>query len=91
MREFKVIVDGEEKKANMVTRIYAEELGLEYVYYYIIEDDDSDGTQKSLMTSRIKTDEEGFDEIIPIESEEERKLAFKIFQDTYKDADKLSD
>lgn len=91
MKEFKVIVDGLQKTAQMVTRISVEELDLEYIYYYIKEDSDNESTQKVLLASRIKTDEEGFDEIIPIESEEERKLAFKIFQDTYKDAEKLSD
>lgn len=87
MKEFKIIIDGEEKNAELVTRLYVDELGLEYIYYYIKEDDDSSDTEKILLVSGIETDENGLDKIIPIETEEERKLAFKIFSDTYKDID----
>ena len=53
MKEFKIIVDGEEKTAELVTRLYSEELGLEYIYYYIKEENDNDDTEKELYASRI--------------------------------------
>lgn len=87
MKEFKLIIDGEEKVANMVTRIYANQIGLEYIYYYIKEEDDNEGTQKTLLASRINTLDDGSDEITAIESEEERELAFKLFKDSYKYAE----
>lgn len=91
MKEFKLIIDGKEKVAHMITRISSDELGLEYIYYYIEENGDTEGTQKTVLASRIKSTEDGFDDITEIQTEEERELAFKLFKDTYKNAESLGE
>ena len=40
MKEFKIIVDGVEKTAEVVTKLDISDIGLSYVYYYIKEDND---------------------------------------------------
>ena len=69
MKEFKIIVDGEEKTAELVTRLYSEELGLEYIYYYIKEENDNDYTEKELYASRIISEDYEHDKIIQITNE----------------------
>lgn len=83
MKEFKIIVDGEEKTAELVTRLYSEELGLEYIYYYIKEENDNDDTEKELYASRIISEDDEHDKIIPITNGNENKIAFKMFSTMY--------
>lgn len=83
MKEFKIMVDGEEKTAELVTRLYSEELGLEYIYYYIKEENDNDDTEKELYASRIISEDDEHDKIIPITNEDENKIAFKMFSTMY--------
>lgn len=82
--EFRINVDGEEKVAKLVTRLYCDEIGLEYIYYYIKEENDDDNIEKELLTARIETDKDGVDDIIPVTTQVEKNLAFKIYADTYK-------
>lgn len=84
VKEFNLIIDGEEKNVELLTVIKIEELDLEFGYCYIKEENDTDSTQKELYTFKVEKDEEGKDLIVPIEDEEERQLAFEIFSDYYK-------
>lgn len=84
MNEFKVNIDGIDKIAHIVTRLAIKGSGVEYIYYNVDgEKDENDDL--FLFVSRVEVDDDGNDEIIEIEDDEEKKLAFDIFQNTYKE------
>ena len=83
MKEFKIIVDGVEKTAEVVTKLDTN-IGISYVYYYIKEDNDTEETEKELLASIVVPDGDNNEKIIGIESEEEKKFAFQIYSDYYK-------
>ena len=84
MKEFKIIVDGVEKTAEVVTKLDISDIGLSYVYYYIKEDNDTEETEKELLASIVVPDGDEHEKIIGIQSEEEKKFAFQIYSDYYK-------
>lgn len=43
MQEFEVIIDGEKKTAQIVSRLELEKTGIEYIYYYIDDEIDQNG------------------------------------------------
>lgn len=83
LKYFELNIDGEIKKCKLVTSLALEEIGLNYAYFYVVEEDDNDDTEKQLFAFRIEKDENGKDIIIPIDTDEERNLAFKVYSDAY--------
>lgn len=82
MEEIKVLIDGEEKLIHVVARLELSDTGIEYIYYYIKEENDTDDTQKYLIASRVENDGE-YDTLYDIEDEEERKIVFDAFTTVY--------
>lgn len=82
MEELKVFIDGEEKLVRIVARLAIGAKGLEYVYYYVIDENDTDETEKYLMASRVENDGE-YDTFYDIEDEEEKKAVFEAFTTVY--------
>ena len=88
MSDFLVNIDGIDKTAHIVTRLEVTGTGVEYIYYNVDGEKDENG-DLYLFTSRVKSNEDGTDEIIEIENEDEKKIAFEkqlnaIFYMTYK-------
>lgn len=75
---FKVILDGVECEAEEVGRIEEENMGVQFIYYYIVDENDKDDDEKLLYASII---DDG--QIIPITNEPVKKLAFKAFSEVY--------
>ena len=80
----KVNIDGIDKTAHIVTRLEVTGTGVEYIYYNVDGEKDENG-DLYLFTSRVKSNEDGTDEIIEIENEDEKKIAFEIFSKAYKE------
>ena len=78
MSDFLVNIDGIDKTAHIVTRLEVTGTGVEYIYYNVDGEKDENG-DLYLFTSRVKSNEDGTDEIIEIENEDEKKIAFEIF------------
>ncbi len=83
MNEFSINVDGVDKIAHVVTRLEVDGTGIEYIYYHVDGEKDSSG-DNYLFSGRVDIDDDGEEEIIEIESEEEKKIAFELFANTYK-------
>lgn len=83
MNEFMVNLNGIDKIAHILTRLEVIETGIEYIYYNVDGEKDENG-DLYLFTSRVKSNEDGTDEIIEIENEDEKKIAFEIFSKAYK-------
>lgn len=81
--EFEIIVDGEKKTAQEVTRLTPRELGITFVYFYLKGDNDNTETEKELYAARVVPDGENYEKIVPIRTEDEKKLAYEIFSDMY--------
>ena len=84
MSDFLVNIDGIDKAAHIVTRLEVTGTGVEYIYYNVDGEKDENG-DLYLFTSRVKSNEDGTDEIIEIENEDEKKIAFEIFSKAYKE------
>lgn len=84
MNEFLVNINGIDKTAHIVTRLEIKGTGIEYIYYNVDDEKDENG-DLYLFTSRVKSNDDGTDEIIDIENEEEKKIAFEIFSKAYKE------
>ena len=84
MSDFLVNIDGIDKTAHIVTRLEVTGTGVEYIYYNVDGVNDENG-DLYLFTSRVKSNEDGTDEIIEIENEDEKKIAFEIFSKAYKE------
>ena len=84
MSDFFVNIDWIDKTAHIVTRLEVTGTGVEYIYYNVDGEKDENG-DLYLFTSRVKSNEDGTDEIIEIENEDEKKIAFEIFSKAYKE------
>lgn len=84
MSDFLVNIDGIDKTAHIVTRLEVIGTGIEYIYYNVDGEKDENG-DLYLFASRVKSNEDGTDEIIEIENEDEKKIAFEIFSKAYKE------
>lgn len=83
MEEFEININGVDKVAHIVTRLELPNTGIEYIYYNIDGEKNING-EYLLFASRIKKNEKGIEEIIEIDNDEEKKLAFEIFSRTFK-------
>lgn len=81
--EFEIIIDGEKKIAQEVTRLTPRELGITFVYFYLKGNNDNTETEKELYAARVVPDGENYEKIVPIRTEDEKKLAYEIFSDMY--------
>ena len=81
MNEFKININGVDKIAHIVTRLELENTGIEYIYYNV---DD----EYLLFASRIEKNENGAEEIIELDNDEEKRIAFELFSHVYKDIQK---
>ncbi|MBO6145650.1 MAG: DUF1292 domain-containing protein [Bacilli bacterium] len=82
MEETKILVNGEEKTIQLVARLEIGNEGAEYIYYYIVDDNDTEDTEKLLFASRVENDGE-YDTFYDIEDEEEKKAVFEAFTTAY--------
>ena len=78
MGEFEININGIDKIAHIVTRLELENTDIEYIYYNV-DGEKNTNNDYLLFSSRIKVNEDGTEEIIEIENEEEKKIAFDIF------------
>ena len=83
MNEFEININGVDKVAHLVTRLELPNTGIEYIYYNVDGEKNING-EYLLFASRIKTNEKGMEEIIEIDNDEEKKIAFEIFSRTFK-------
>ena len=84
MNEFEININGVDKIAHIVTRLELENTGIEYVYYNI-DDEKNENDNYLLFASRIEVNDDGTEEIIEIENEEEKEVAFELFSHTFKE------
>ncbi len=82
-----VSIDGKDKVANIITRLELEDTGIEYIYYYLDDELDQNG-DNYLFSARVETDDDGNEEVIEIQDEEEKQIAFELFSNTYKNIEK---
>lgn len=82
MEETKVLINGEEKTIQLVARLEIGNEGAEYIYYYTVDENDTDETEKMLYASRVENDGE-YDTFYDIEDEEEKKAVFEAFTTVY--------
>lgn len=83
MSEFEVNINGVDRIAHVVARLKNPETKIEYIYYNVDDAKDEKGNYL-LFASKIKINEDGIDEIIEIENEKEKEIAFNMFSLTYK-------
>lgn len=83
MGEFEININGIDKTAHIVIRLEVEDTGIEYVYY-TVDDEKSENDDYLLFASRIEVNDDGTEEIIEIENEEEKKIAFELFSTAFK-------
>lgn len=82
MGEFEININGIDKMAHIVTRLELENTDIEYIYYNVDGEKNTDGDYL-LFASRVKVNEDGTEEIIEIENEEEKKIAFELFSTAF--------
>ena len=87
MSEFEININGIDKIAHIVTRLELENTGIEYIYYNVDDEKNDDG-EYLLFASRIENNEDGQEEIIELENEEEKRIAFELFSHVYKNIQK---
>lgn len=73
--------NGSKKEATFITRVKPENKDIEYIYYFISDEDNSNNV--SIYASKIIT-QENRNIMKDLENEEERQEAYKIFSETYK-------
>lgn len=83
MGEFEININGIDKIAHIVTRLELENTDIEYIYYNV-DGEKNTNNDCLLFSSRIKVNEDGTEEIIEIENEEEKKIAFELFSIAFK-------
>lgn len=83
MKEFEININGVDKIAHIVTRLELENTDIEYIYYNVDGEKNTDGDYL-LFASRIENKEDGTEEIIEIENDEEKKIAFELFSRAFK-------
>ena len=83
MGEFEININGIDKIAHIVTRLGLENTNIEYIYYNV-DGEKNTNNDCLLFSSRIKVNEDGTEEIIEIENEEEKKIAFELFSNAFK-------
>lgn len=84
MSEFNINIEGIDKIAHVVARLEVEDTGIEYIYYNIDDEKDLNGDY-FLFAARVETSVDGTEEIVEIENEEEKKVAFDIFSTAFKE------
>jgi len=87
MNEFKININGVDKIAHIVTRLELENTGIEYIYYNV-DDEKNVDDEYLLFASRIEKNENGAEEIIELDNDEEKRIAFELFSHVYKDIQK---
>ncbi len=83
MGEFEININGIDKIAHIVTRLELENTDIEYIYYNV-DGEKNTNNDYLLFSSRIKVNEDGTEEIIEIENEEEKKIAFELLSTAFK-------
>ena len=83
MKEFEININGVDKIAHIVTRLELENTDIEYIYYNVDGEKNTDGDYL-LFASRIENNEDGTEEIVEIENDEEKKIAFELFSRAFK-------
>ena len=83
MKEFEININGVDKIAHIVTRLELENTDIEYIYYNVDGEKNTDGDYL-LFVSRIENNEDGTEEIVEIENDEEKKIAFELFSHAFK-------
>lgn len=83
MNKFEININGVDKIAHIVTRLELENTGIEYIYYNIENEKVND--ECLLFASRIESKEDGTEEIIEIENDDEKRVAFELFSHAFKD------
>lgn len=84
MNEFEININGVDKVAHIITRLELPDTGIEYIYYTVDDEKDVEG-EHLLFSSRIITNENGTEEIIEIENDKEKKIAFEFFSHVFKE------
>lgn len=84
MNDFYVNYNGIDKIAHIVTRLEVVDTGIEYVYYNIDDEKDENG-ELYLFSSRVKINDDGTEDVVEIENEDEKEIAFEIFSKAYKE------
>ena len=87
MNEFKININGIDKIAHIVTRLELENTDIEYIYYNVDDEKNDDG-EYLLFASRIENTENGKEEIIELDNEDEKRIAFELFSHVYKNIQK---
>ena len=83
MSEFEININGIDKIAHIVTRLELENTGIEYIYYNV-DGEKNTNNDYLLFASRIKVNEDGTEEIVEIDDDEEKKIAFELFSTAFK-------
>ncbi len=76
--------DGKIKPATPITRIKIDGTDTEYFYYAI--DDENDSNKASILASRLIVEDKNGQKtevLKDLQDEDERKIAFKLFQEAY--------
>lgn len=87
MNEFEININGVDKIAHIVTRLELENTDIEYIYYNVDDEKNDDG-EYLLFASKIENNEDGTEEIVEIENDEEKRIAFELFSYVYKNIQK---
>ena len=87
MNEFEININGVDKIAHIVTRLELENTDIEYIYYNVDDEKNDDG-EYLLFASRIENTENGKEEIIELDNEDEKRIAFELFSHVYKNIQK---
>ena len=87
MGEFEININGIDKIAHIVTRLELENTDIEYIYYNVDDEKNDDG-EYLLFASRIENTENGKEEIIELDNEDEKRIAFELFSHVYKNIQK---
>ena len=75
------LANGNKKEATLITRVKPEGKDIEYIYYFIEDEEDSNNV--AIYASKV-VKEDNKNVMKDLENEDERQEAYKIFSETYK-------
>ena len=75
------LANGNKKEATLITRVKPEGKDIEYIYYFIEDEEDSNNV--AIYASKV-VKEDNKNVMKDLENEDERQEAYNIFSETYK-------